>query len=564
MSSLPKPDYNATIKLVARHFFHNHLSLNNVHLEKGGISMNPTKINYVIADDILWNYPEIIPNGDSKHPEGSPFSNGELVHLIVAQSSLNKLKQFETETTTRGDAARFVLGHIERLTDKRHCLLSENGKNFNQQSYMEKIYGLKAPIPVRNGSQLFSVLPIDHLDPKLTHKFKPAREDRYGQVVLTALAAQQKAPATEVILLTNDKLLAIIANNCGIKTLRYGHKRPKPYSGRRTVVVPNDLFLDFVSPRSLTLKEWEQAMPEETPLVPNEFLIMIPAEPSELNFNLDDAVRDYLHVGRFDSKQASITHLKYTRQCRQGYTPKNLGQALYAELLIDPNISLVICSGPPGTGKTYMASNYGRATIQEGRFYEMIIVPYLVEKDLLGTLPGGIDRKLSALTRPIKNAFRNYLIKEDKDFLSSNNKADKGKTPKTRYEDKTELTYENHCTNIPPSHILGLDFAGNFIICDEFQNNNPKQAELVISRLGEGGKMVVTGCEDASQIHNPLNDPFNNGLTYVKRVLAGSEYVGIIELDETEIIRCAAVADFVKRFNQFRSSHSQIVSNKVT
>ena len=140
MSSLPKPDYNATIKLVARHFFHNHLSLNNVHLEKGGISMNPTKINYVIADDILWNYPEIIPNGDSKHPEGSPFSNGELVHLIVAQSSLNKLKQFETETTTRGDAARFVLGHIERLTDKRHCLLSENGKNFNQQSYGKNLW----------------------------------------------------------------------------------------------------------------------------------------------------------------------------------------------------------------------------------------------------------------------------------------------------------------------------------------------------------------------------------------------------------------------------------------
>ena len=296
---------------------------------------------YVIDTNIIIDYVDIIPNGE-KHIINEPTVDLSDAYVIIPTTVLHELSNFKRELTDRGKAARTALERIRHMFG-------------DLKSNMLDVYNLDDEVSITRGSQIFSVLPV-HKDFCRRLPFKPAADDMDGQVILASLAASFRVnnlpidgsitdkdlhdmPFGTVTLLTNDNELAIRAFACGIKTKSFSYKQPEPYTGRRDLVVPKKLFDKFQDEHFLTYDYWKNVMPEEPPLVANEFLIMTP-ENNEYPSYFDNNDGLFTHIGRFDVREQKIVRLQYVRDfpCRVS----NDGQAIYAEALMDPDIPVVM------------------------------------------------------------------------------------------------------------------------------------------------------------------------------------------------------------------------------
>lgn len=106
---------------------------------------------------------------------------------------------------------------------------------------------------------------------------------------------------------------------------------------------------------------------------------------------------------------------------------------------------------------------------------------------------------------------------------------------KKRLKEHVEMIWENWFSSTPIEHGRGLDFTRVLAIYDEFQDQNIAQADMLIKRIGEGGKMIITG--DINQIHTPYLDKSNNGLVYAVEQLYDIEMVARVCFTEDEVVR---------------------------
>jgi predicted ribonuclease YlaK len=419
--------------------------------------------------------------------------------------------------------------------------------------------------------QQISVLPV-HKNFRKCLPFHPSDSDMDGQIILTVLAVGMidKGLAIDgtvdcrevmsttfdnVVLVTNDNGLAIRARERGLLTMRYGYQYPEPYTGRRDITVPKELFEEFYTGGYVSLETWTNYMPDEPELVANEFLVMTP-ENGEYPMGYDPSSNwDYCNIGRYEVREEAIVKLRYLRDFPVGV--KNAGQAIYAEALMDPNVSAVVCTGPAGTGKTYMATVYGYSACRDGEFIGVTVVPCDC-KNTHGYLPGDLDEKMDPDVQPMKNALRNYLLNEDSKYrkeLSNLKKfgtgaegrkkaksqggcdeeGDKKRSLKVKLADHVDLIWSNWFSNIPICFARGRDFAHELAIFDEFQDQTVSQADTLIKRLGQDGKIIITG--DIKQIHAPYIDETSSGLTYASRILMDSPMVAQVSFTEEEVIR---------------------------
>lgn len=525
----------------------------------------PKKKIYVIDTNILIDYMDIIQNGDKSPTD--PTIDASNAHLVIPMVVVLELSKFKKEKSERGKAARKVINRLRGLTE-------------GKITTMKDAYSMKAPIRVKNGKQIISFMPI-HRDFAKSLPFCPRNDDMDGQIIVTAIAVNLAAKGgdvdgtyertvleneefTRATLLTNDNGLAIRAREYGLVTSRYGYKQPKPYTGRRDMNVSHDFLSGFMAKHYITLEEWQEAFPDEPELVANEFIVMWPDPPSQPHNNLYHPEDDpfFTNVGRYDSAQQRIVALKYMRSCP--VIPKTVGQALYAEALMDPNIAAVICTGPAGSGKTYMATIYGYSACQDGDYIGVTVVPCESQSNI-GALPGDLDEKMDPDVRPLKNALRNYLMKNDKTIRKMIANAKKGKKPdeeaflspngdrsekgsiKAKLKDLVDNIWENYFSNIPIDRARGSDFTNELAIYDEFQDQNTAQADMLVKRVGEDGKIVITG--DVDQIHAPYLDEHNNGLVYVSRLLRGASEVAQVHFTEDDVVRHSLVKEIARRQN---------------
>lgn len=523
--------------------------------------MSKEKI-YVIDTNILIDYMDIIQDGE-KGPT-DPTIDVSDAHLVIPMVVILELSKFKKEKSDRGKAARTVLNRLRDLTE---------GKTTN----MLNAYKMKAPVEVNNGKQKISLLPV-HRDFAKTLPFCPKADDMDGQIIVTAIVANLASKGssvdgeldmetledkkfTDAVLLTNDNGLAIRAREYGLVTSRYGYKQPEPYTGRRDIKVPHDFLSSFMAMKYITLEDWQKQFPDQPKLVANEFIVMYPEIEMPPHHNLyrpeDDSY--YSNVGRYDYASQRIVPLKYVRNCP--ITPKTVGQALYAEALMDPNIAAVICTGPAGSGKTYMATIYGYNACKDGSYIGVTVVP-CESHSSIGALPGDLDEKMDPDVRPLKNALRNYLMENDKtirkmmadvkkhkrsegeDFFLSEDKLEKGSV-KTKLKDRVDNIWENWFSSIPIENARGNDFAYELAIYDEFQDQNVAQADTLVKRIGMNGKIVLTG--DVGQIHSPYLDKFNNGLVYASKLLKDNPMVAQVHFTEDEVVRHALVKEIARR-----------------
>jgi len=198
---------------------------------------------------------------------------------------------------------------------------------------------------------------------------------------------------------------------------------------------------------------------------------------------------------------------------------RNANQKSYLSKLYSETTSIVFAIGPAGTGKTMLAVQYGIKLFQEGVVDKIVVTRPAVSVDEdLGFLPGTLNEKMAPWTRPIFDVFAEYYQAKD--------------IAKMLEDGTIEIS--------PLAYMRGRTFKNAYIIADECQNTTVNQMKMLLTRLGEGSKMVVTG--DLAQADR-LSD---NGLIDFCNLLEQKEYlehIDIIRFDHKDIERHNAVKE---------------------
>ncbi|MBR3324168.1 PhoH family protein [Candidatus Saccharibacteria bacterium] len=536
---------------------------------------------YVIDTNILVDYPDIIPSSEGVADLKDPTIDLSEAHIIIPTAVIRELSSFKKESSERGKVARMVLKRLRALFEL------EGFDDVSNGAMLSSAYEMKADVIVN--TMRFSILPV-HKDFKKSLPFAPAEDDMDGQIILAAIAAEfiyQMIPVDgtaklkdvnrlvttgSIILLTNDNGLAIRASRRGVITSRFGYKPPAPYTGRREVTVPKDLFWYFYEGGSVELDIWNMMMEESgleydrTPFVANEFIIMNLENPGDCPPSLFESGNPYFrHIGRYDADFNAIVNLSHIADFPEPIM--NDGQAIYAEALLNPKFSAVICTGPAGSGKTYMATVYGYQACKTGKYIGVAVVP-CASQSRIGALPGDLNEKMDLDVQPLKNALRNYLLKTDKSLRaelkdirdheailpqSTMDPNEDNRSISQKLRDRVDTIWDAWFSNLPIESARGRDFSYEVALYDEFQDQNAKQADTLIKRLGTNGKIVITG--DIKQVHAPYLDSSNNGLVYASQLLYDNPMVAQVHFTEEEVIRHPLVKLVAERQKASRRSY---------
>lgn len=211
-----------------------------------------------------------------------------------------------------------------------------------------------------------------------------------------------------------------------------------------------------------------------------------------------------------------------------GISARNKEQQFALELLMDDSIKLITLTGQAGTGKTLISIAAGMEKVAEEKNFQKLLVSrpvFPLGKDI-GYLPGDMNEKLRPWMQPIHDNLE-YLM-----GISQEEKK-KGRN--------TEELFDLGLIEVEPlTYIRGRSIPNQFIIVDEAQNLTPHEIKTIITRCGEGTKIILTG--DVQQIDNPYIDSTNNGLTYVVNRFKGQKIYGHISLSKGERSELAETA----------------------
>ena len=210
------------------------------------------------------------------------------------------------------------------------------------------------------------------------------------------------------------------------------------------------------------------------------------------------------------------------------YLPKTLNQQTYVDYMENRNVSVVFGVGPAGSGKTLFACSSAIQELKQG-FVDRIIItrPIISVDEELGFLPGSIEQKMNPWTRPIFDIFSEFV------------------TPS-----EIKHMVDNGVIEISPlAFMRGRTFKRCFIIADEMQNSSPNQMKMLLTRLGDESRMIVTGDLKQSDRSNDngLYDFINRFQMFESTNFNSS--IQYIELNDHDIQRSAVVSSILKIYD---------------
>jgi phosphate starvation-inducible PhoH-like protein len=231
---------------------------------------------------------------------------------------------------------------------------------------------------------------------------------------------------------------------------------------------------------------------------------------------------------KFSHNQNITEFQPYLEQAKKkiqvSIVPRNQHQEDYLDLLLDTTKSIVIATGPAGTGKTLLAMQAAIKGLKDKTYDKIIMTrPAVgVENEKHGFLPGDLFRKMEPWTKPLFDVLHDYYSTKD-----------------------TQSMVENEVIEICPlAFMRGRTFKNAIIIADEMQNATPNQMKMLLTRIGDNSKIVVTG--DIRQTDRKAGE---NGLLDFKELLnkfKNSEYVSGIEFTTKDIERHPAVEEVLR------------------
>lgn len=345
------------------------------------------------------------------------------------------------------------------------------------------------------------VLRILRSDARMGRVREAFAEDKADHRIL-ALADElsQQRLDRKVVLISKDINLRMKAKSLGINSEDYESDKvanlEEFYTGRRQVesVDPSFISRFYSEPEGLPAAD----APLDPPPVANEYIVFKNGSSSALS--------------RFDAESGRFKRV--TKTSAYGIEPRNAEQTFALDALLNPEIELLTITGKAGTGKTLLAL---AAALHQRRAYRQIflarpIVP-LGNRDL-GFLPGDVQSKLDPYMQPLHdnlNVIKHRFGQESPDYKRIDEMLD---------EDKLSIT--------PLAYIRGRSLEKIFFIVDEAQNLTPHEVKTIITRAGEGAKIVFTG--DIFQIDTPYLDTLSNGLTYLVNRMKGQSLFAQVNL----------------------------------
>lgn len=383
-------------------------------------------------------------------------SNNVFIPLIVVE----ELDRFKKDQSENGRNARY----FSRLVDE----LREKGS-------------LTSGVPLHTGGTLFiSILP----EPKKVESYGIDLSINDNKILLSALSIKEKGETA--ILITKDINLRLKADALGVEAEDYETSDvtlDELYSGHRTIEVSADALKRFETERFLAKEELQK-----NGIYPNEYLIL-----HEVNNP------SHRMLGRYHAGKEGVVPLIRAREGVWGIHPKNIEQQFAIDALLNHEINMVSLVGKAGTGKTLLAIAAGLEKAVAQQHYSRVLVsrPIIPMGRDLGFLPGDVNEKLGPWMQPI---FDNI------DFLFGNQRA---RNEATTWD---ELINQGILHVEPLTYIRGRSLPNQYMIVDEAQNLTPHEIKTIITRAGEGTKIVLTG--DCEQIDSPYLDSINNGLAY--------------------------------------------------
>jgi len=319
-------------------------------------------------------------------------------------------------------------------------------------------------------------------------------------------------PDTQIVLVTKDVNLRMKAKAVGLPAQDYTSDHVRDintlYAGKR---IQENVSSDIIDKMYQEASEVDiNEIDLNQSMIANEYIVMRNGRKSAL--------------AKFDSVMQRVYRVdKYPAY---GISPRNAEQTFAINALTDPNIHLVSISGKAGTGKTLLAL---AAALEKRRDYRQIlvgrpIVP-LSNKDM-GYLPGDISAKLDPYMQPLHDnlsVIQNQFSEQD-----------------SRHQKIREMLEDEKLVISPLSYIRGRSLVKIFFIVDEAQNLTPHEVKTIITRAGEGTKVVFTG--DVFQIDHPYLDSLSNGLSYLIEKMQGQKLYAHITLEKGERSELADLA----------------------
>jgi PhoH-like ATPase len=384
---------------------------------------------------------------------------------------------------------------IEEL-DRFKKSQDENGRNARAFSRIVDKLRVKGHlgdgVELENGGRLFIVVDSE---PKKLKDF--AIDLTHNDNIILHSTMVLKREGKNVILVSKDINLRLKADVLAIPAEDYGEQQgtlDQLYSGIRSVYVDAKELRDFEKNHFLEISQEHISN-----ICPNEYVIMI-----------DKNNENYRNFGRFSYVKGGVIPLIKRREGVWGIYPKNIEQRFAMDALLDQDIKLVTLVGKAGTGKTILAIAAGLEMTIGQEDYSRLLVSRPVQsmgKDI-GFLPGDVEEKLAPWMQPI---FDNM------DFLFGKKKGEMSSS----YD---ELLSAGLLHVEPLTYIRGRSLPEQYLIVDEAQNLSPHEVKTIITRAGEGTKIVLTG--DCEQIDSPYLDSLNNGLAYCVERLRSQEIIG--------------------------------------
>lgn len=434
-------------------------------------------------------------------------------HLVIPYTVIEELDAMKRREDDVGRNARAAIRHLDRI--RREGMLTE-GVDLS-------LLGSQS----RGATGTLSIDTEDHDRPAVIHHDKADNR-------IIAVAWHLHRQGKRAVFVSKDLAARIKSDALGIRTEDFENQKVDAdhlYSGFVEVEAPREMIDELYRDRMLAVKRLEQALTvryqDEEPFVrevsPNQFVVLKDME--------DEA---HSGLGRRLTDTDHIIPISPQKKPTFGILARNTQQTMALDLLLDDEIKLVTLLGSAGTGKTLLAIAAGMSKVFQEERYEKLLVarPIMPMGRDIGYLPGDKDEKLGAWMQPIFDNL-NYLLST----RGSPNQQPESKSTEQRIE---KLIADGKLVLEPLTYIRGRSIPHQFMIVDEAQNLSPHEVKTIVSRVGEGTKLILTG--DIGQIDNPYLDQSSNGLSYAVEKLRGVGIVGHITLQRSERSDLASIA----------------------
>jgi PhoH-like ATPase len=427
------------------------------------------KKTYVLDTNVLLHDPQSLFR----------FEDNDLVLPITVIEEIDTFKKDQNET---GRNAR----HVSRLLD-----------------------ALRKKNPLMEGAPLDGggMLKVEKCSEESLHRLPPdLRADRPDNRILAVALKMQSLSKFPVVFVTKDTNLRIKADAIGLKAEDYESDKVSIedlYSGTAEMKVDGKEVDRLFGQGYLEIGQ-------DPNLSPNQGVTLV-----------DSANPSHTALTRYRASAGRLLPLApLPKEGIWGIQPRNREQRFALDLLLDDSIQLVTLNGKAGTGKTLLAIAAGLLKVaDENRFSRLLVSRpvFPMGKDL-GFLPGDLEEKLAPWMQPI---FDNVDL-----LLDTIDNQGKKKRGYKELVDMGILQIE------ALTYIRGRSIPKQYLIVDEAQNLTPHEIKTIITRAGEGTKVVLTG--DPYQIDNPYVDSASNGLNYVVVRFRGEEIAGHVTLAKGE------------------------------